>query len=294
MRTSGGVRRFRRLHLVAAVALVATGLAVAAPGPRTDATAYPGCTISTPHALGALGESVRCIELALRAATFQWGFIDTYYGSVTVTAVRNFQRANGLPVTGVVDARTATALGIWARPTTTTSPATSTDPTTSAPATTAPATTAPPTTAPPTTAPPTTAPSSSLPGCHPTGRSAVVDKTAQRFWLCRDGAAITGRLPMTSGSVAYGLPPIGTHRVTFKAANWSGGGFALSRFVAFYRSPRGNNIAFHETVRTQPESTIGSLSWRGESAGCLRLRRADSITVWNFLQVGDRVIVITP
>ena len=121
----------------------------------------------------------------------------------------------------------------------------------------------------------------------------MVDKTAQRFWLCRDGVAVTGRLPMTSGSVAYGLPPIGTHRVTFKAANWSGGGFALSRFVAFYRSPRGNNIAFHETVRTQPESTIGSLSWRGESAGCLRLRRADSITVWNFLQVGDRVIVIT-
>ncbi len=121
----------------------------------------------------------------------------------------------------------------------------------------------------------------------------MVDKVAQRFWLCLDGVAVTGRLPMTSGSVTYGLPPVGTHRVTFKAASWWGGGHRLWRFVAFYRSPRGNNVAFHQTVPTQPEHTIGDLSWRGQSAGCLRLRQVDSVTVWEFLQVGDRVMVIS-
>ncbi len=121
------------------------------------AAVYPGCTIDATYQQGARGEAVHCIEQALRAKSFQWGHVDTFYGTTTVTAVRNFQWANRLlPLTGVVDERVATALGIWG-------PAgvTTTVPATTAPPTTAPPTTAPPTTAPPTTPPPTTTPAPS-------------------------------------------------------------------------------------------------------------------------------------
>ena len=133
-----------------------------------------------------------------------------------------------------------------------------------------------------------------LPGCAPTGRSAVADKMAQRYWLCQDGAAITEALPMTTGSFEYALPPVGTYRVFAKLRYNSGlHGEVLHRFVAFYRTPRGNRIAFHQVVNQDP-ATVGDLDRRGASAGCFRVSQANSIQVWEFLQIGDPVIVITP
>ncbi len=133
-----------------------------------------------------------------------------------------------------------------------------------------------------------------LPGCAPTGRSAVADKMAQRYWLCQDGAAITEALPMTTGSFEYALPPVGTYRVFTKLRYNSGlHGEVLHRFVAFYRTPRGNRIAFHQVVNQDP-ATVGDLDRRGASAGCFRVSQANSIQVWEFLQIGDPVIVITP
>ena len=117
------------------------------------AAVYPGCTIDAPAQQGARGEAVHCIEQALRAKGFQWGHVDTFYGTTTVTAVNNFRWANRLlPLSGTVDERVATALGIWG-------PA-------SVP-TTAPPTSAPPTTAPPTTPPVTTTPPTTVPVTNP-------------------------------------------------------------------------------------------------------------------------------
>lgn len=137
-------------------------------------------------------------------------------------------------------------------------------------------------------------PPASLPGCPDAGRAAVADKAAQRFWLCADGVAVTTALPMTTGGVGYALPPVGVHPITAKLEQAGGlHGEQLERFVAFYRTPRGNRIAFHEVVNQDPQ-TVGRLDQRGASAGCFRLREADSWTVWNHLQVGDPVVVITP
>jgi L,D-transpeptidase catalytic domain len=133
-----------------------------------------------------------------------------------------------------------------------------------------------------------------LPGCPTTGRAAVADKAAQRFWLCQDGYPVTDALPMTTGSFAYWLPPVGTYKVFAKlAANTGIHGERLYRFVAFYTTPRGNRIAFHEVVHQSPD-TVGDLARRGASSGCFRLRRDDSIKVWEFLQIGDPVIILTP
>jgi hypothetical protein len=132
-----------------------------------------------------------------------------------------------------------------------------------------------------------------LSGCPDADRAAVVDKAAQRFWLCADGVPSTAALPMTSASAEYGLPPVGTHHVFDKDALAFGlHGERLERFVAFYTTPRGNRIAFHQYV-SQDESTIGDLDQRGDSSGCLRVSTADSWLVWNLLQVGDPVVVVT-
>lgn len=137
------------------------------------------------------------------------------------------------------------------------------------------------------------APLPPLPGCAISPRSAVVDKAAQRWWLCRNGQAFTDRLPMTSASAAYGLPPVGTHYVFARdLVAFGTAGERLDRFVAFYVTPRGNRIAFHQFVNQSPQ-TVGDLDQRGQSAGCIRVLPSGSRLVWDFLQIGDPVVVIT-
>ncbi len=132
-----------------------------------------------------------------------------------------------------------------------------------------------------------------LPNCPDAPRGAVADKANQRYWLCADGAAVTDEIPMTTASENYGLPPIGTYEVFARDENAFGiGGEALERFVAFYTTPRGNRIAFHEVVNQDP-STVGDLDKRGESAGCFRVREGDSVQVWEFLQIGDPVVIMS-
>lgn len=132
-----------------------------------------------------------------------------------------------------------------------------------------------------------------LPACPDSERGAVTDKANQRYWLCMDGEAVTDEIPMTTASSNYGLPPVGTYEVFARDEDAYGiGGEALERFVAFYTTPKGNRIAFHEVVDQDPD-TVGDLDQRGASAGCFRVREADSIQVWEFLRIGDPVVVLT-
>jgi hypothetical protein len=132
-----------------------------------------------------------------------------------------------------------------------------------------------------------------LPGCPDAERGAVADKAQQRYWLCRDGVAITDEIPMTTASDGYGLPPVGTYPVFARDENAFGiHGEPLERFVAFYTTSKGNRIAFHEVVNQDP-ATVGDLDQRGASAGCFRVREADSIAVWEFLRLDDPVVVIS-
>ncbi|HJU37011.1 MAG TPA: peptidoglycan-binding protein [Gaiellaceae bacterium] len=56
------------------------------------------------------------LQVALRAQGLYRGPIDAIAGPATVAAVRDFQRAEGLPVTGLADGRTREALGPLGRP----------------------------------------------------------------------------------------------------------------------------------------------------------------------------------
>ncbi len=132
-----------------------------------------------------------------------------------------------------------------------------------------------------------------LRGCPEAERAAVADKASQRYWLCKNGAAVTDEIPMTTASSNYGLPPVGTYEVFARDRNTFGiGGEPLERFVAFYTTPRGNRIAFHEVVNQNP-ATVGDLDQRGASAGCFRVREPNSVQIWEFLQLGDPVAVIS-
>ncbi|MCH9835141.1 L,D-transpeptidase [bacterium] len=132
-----------------------------------------------------------------------------------------------------------------------------------------------------------------LGGCPEAERAAVADKASQRYWLCKNGVAVTDEIPMTTASGNYGLPPVGTYEVFARDRSTLGiGGEPLERFVAFYTTPRGNRIAFHEVVNQNP-ATVGDLDQRGASAGCFRVRKPNSVQIWEFLQLGDPVAVIS-
>lgn len=61
---------------------------------------------------GSSGQTVRTIQQKLKNWGYYTGSIDGIYGSQTRSAVRYFQQRNGLTVDGVVGAKTAAAMGI--------------------------------------------------------------------------------------------------------------------------------------------------------------------------------------
>src|SRR5690349_24408146 len=73
---------------------------------------------ATPATLASGGRNpqVAGLQVALRAQGLYRGPIDAISGPATVAAVRAFQRSEGLPVTGLADARTRKALGPLGRP----------------------------------------------------------------------------------------------------------------------------------------------------------------------------------
>ena len=115
-----------RVSLLAAAVAASGSLAVTATTPAAAVT----CTISTQYREGMSGTGVNCIERRLYELGYQWSYIDKLYGSYTTSAVKRFQTARGLPVTGVVNQATAEQLGIWATGTSTSTSSTSTPSTT--------------------------------------------------------------------------------------------------------------------------------------------------------------------
>jgi LysM repeat protein len=73
---------------------------------------------ATPAGLASGGRNpqIAGLQVALRAQGLYRGSIDAVSGPETVAAVRDFQHMEGLPVTGLADARTREALGPLGRP----------------------------------------------------------------------------------------------------------------------------------------------------------------------------------
>jgi L,D-transpeptidase catalytic domain len=186
-------------------------------------------------------------------------------------------------------------------------------PATSAADTVAPATTSPPptiretttTSAPTTTTIPepttTTVPAPVIdPNCPTTPHAAVIDRDRQRAWLCDNGVA----LPEFVITTARDQPDPGTYPVFAKSMHASsrfGGHFStMTHFVAFTRGEKtGARVAFHTVpvLRTgelvQPLASVGTQMRRGDSSGCIRVLPEQGQVIWDWLQKGDEVRVIT-
>ncbi|MCE9622436.1 MAG: L,D-transpeptidase [Actinomycetia bacterium] len=169
--------------------------------------------------------------------------------------------------------------------------------TTAAP--TAPAATVPAATV-PATIPATTIPPPPDAGCAATGRSAAIDRDNQQAWLCLDGY-ITTQFPV---STAWSLPDPGEYAVYAKdrvtSSTFGGHISTLNNFVAFtYGENTGARVAFHsipilsDGSLVQPIDSVGDLSRRGESSGCIRVQPDISELIWDTLSIGDAVTVLT-
>lgn len=131
-------------------------------------------------------------------------------------------------------------------------------------------------------------------------RSVVVDRDRQRSWFC-EGAEVTRVFPVTT---ARSQPDPGVYEVYAKDMHTSstfGGGYStMTHFVAFTRGKfQGARIAFHSVPVyrdgswVQPLESVGSPDRIGESAGCIRALPDDAVAIWDWLEVGDLVRVIT-
>jgi peptidoglycan hydrolase-like protein with peptidoglycan-binding domain len=241
----------------------AAALATAAPtAAPTTPPAPADCVMSSRIAPGDTSPDVLCLETHLIAqGLLAAGTADQVYDATTETAVRLFQTNQQLVVDGVIGPQTAKQLGAWSGPD---------------------------------VLPPDPA------SCTPTGHSAVVDRFNQRAWLCADGA-ITTTMPMTS---AWNQPDPGDYEVYAKDLNASstltGEYSTMTHFVAFTRGKfTGARIAFHSIPKysngeyVQPLDSVGTEELKGESSGCIRVLPDDAVQIWDWLDIGDTVTVVS-
>ena len=136
-------------------------------------------------------------------------------------------------------------------------------------------------------------------GCAAAGPSAVLDRDQQSAWLCNNGY-ITTKFAI---STAWSMPDPGVYQVYAKdrtSTSTFGGHFTtLKNFVAFsYGENTGARVAFHsipilpDGSLEQPIDSIGDLSRRGESSGCIRVVPDISQLIWDTLSIGDTVTVL--
>ncbi|MEJ7799530.1 MAG: L,D-transpeptidase, partial [Ilumatobacter sp.] len=99
-------------------------------------------------------------------------------------------------------------------------------------------------------------------------------------------------------------PDPGTYDVYAKDMNasstLSGEYSTMTHFVAFTTGKyQGARIAFHSIPRypngefIQPLDSVGTQALFGESSGCVRVLPDDAELIWDWLDIGDEVIVVS-
>lgn len=122
------------------------------------------------------------------------------------------------------------------------------------------------------------------------GRRVVFSVSAQRmWWVEHDGAAV--RTAAVSGREA--TPGPGTYQVYSRSERATGlDGSTMGYFVRFTRGENGWAIGFHDIplVNGVPAQTLEQLG-TPLSHGCIRQAPEDARFTWDFLQLGDTVVV---
>ena len=138
---------------------------------------------------------------------------------------------------------------------------------------------------------PTTPPADLLPVGSGDGRRVVFSVAGQRMWWV-DGAGAVVRTNLVSGRA--NTPAHGTFQVYSRTEHATGlDGSKMDYFVRFTKGPNGWAIGFHDIpevggVPVQTDAQLG----QALSHGCIRQGQDDALFTWDFLQVGDEVVVV--
>jgi peptidoglycan hydrolase-like protein with peptidoglycan-binding domain len=251
---------------------------------ESTAVTGSGCALKVQSMrAGTSGSNVTCLQQALTSAGFYTGAINGQFDQATDAAVRQMQLSRDLFVDGVVGRETALSLGIWPDEAklvihTPKPPAGAKDsmgfPLSSVSSTGK-------------NAPP-------LPENSGSGRRVVYDRAGQRVWaVAADGTII--RSWLVSGS-KYGNEQPGTHQVYSRSevsTAWNGKAF-LPKMIRWLKTDIGA-IGFHgipthvsDGSAYQTEAELGTRL----SGGCQRQANPDAAFMWEFAQIGTKVVVV--
>lgn len=111
-----------------------------------------------------------------------------------------------------------------------------------------------------------------------TAAQACVDMTAKRAWLVHDGKVTRGPVPIETGGPGQETPA-GTFVVQWKDKN--------HRSAEFNNAPMPYSVFFAEGGIAFHQGTL-----QRQSAGCVRLKKADAVTFYDTLELGDQVQII--
>jgi len=134
-----------------------------------------------------------------------------------------------------------------------------------------------------------------LPANSGSGRRAVYSKSQQTVWAI-DGNNQIIKAHRVSGKQAPLDPRPGSYQVfsrsryTYSINNPS---ITWGYMVRFAHGARGGNIGFHE-IPFQYGSPVQTFAQLGQplSGGCVRQALPDAIWMWNWAQIGTRVVVL--
>jgi lipoprotein-anchoring transpeptidase ErfK/SrfK len=140
-------------------------------------------------------------------------------------------------------------------------------------------------------------PEEALPESSGTGRRVVYSNSAMRVWAVEEDGSVV-KTHRVSGK--EGMPSPGEYSVwsrslyTYSAGNPN---IRWQYMVRFAWTPRGGNIGFHEIPRDcgQPGCPLMQTDDQlGEalSGGCVRQSRDDAIWMWEWAQLGTKVVVL--
>jgi peptidoglycan hydrolase-like protein with peptidoglycan-binding domain len=232
---------------------------------------------------GESGESVSCLQGALAAAGYFTGTVSGQFDQATYDAVKKVQVERNLYVDGVVGRETALSLEIWPEEeslvTRTPAPAPGAVDAWGYPLSSVASTGD--------GAPPVPANSGS-------GRRVVYERAGQRVWAIDKDENII-RSWLVSGS-QYSNEVPGTHQVYSKSevsTAWNGKAL-LPLMVRWYQTDIGH-LGFHAIplLRTDnsPYQTEAELGTR-LSGGCQRQANRDAQFMWDFAEIGTKVVVL--
>lgn len=136
--------------------------------------------------------------------------------------------------------------------------------------------------------------------CRDLEHAVLVDRAVQRGWYCSEEQVVSHFL-LTSSDLQPDPGDYAVYAKDIQAWSWDfGPPSTMTHFVAFTRGKfEGARIAFHSVPKysdgswAQPLESVGTMEHFGDSAGCIRLLPEDAEAVWDFLEIGGLVRVVS-